>query len=454
MPWSNVSERRWERPLDTLEMAFFLIAGGASGGGQLTVFSRLKLTIDMPNSIDAESTLRQAWKQVRFQQPHLASTVDRDRKKFVYEVPDNNALQEWLRETFIVSSAASAEEEYQSQVAMNSTSMRRPTLVYEPKSSELLFRGPHSTIDGIGLLLFWHYYLTAVVKPMAAEDILFGTEPSRLPPTKEELLGCPEELTLEQVNRMDELYTEFGRAFPGICPVSKGGKASAPGRCMNEEVVFSARTTEAIVQGCKKKGISVTAAVQAARIMALVKSCDPKSNQSSYAVANNFNLRPYMPKPYNKYAVALYFTAYGFFTGLPTTFWDVAKELSTHYKRTFKDNPGNIRLAGHHFRRFFEVLGQAMSKAVPMTEPVMSSLGVVESFLQRSYSGPAGVHVELEDIKSGCDIRVTQGLFLICTFRDQLRLVHSFNEALVDPATVRELLDEIKRILDDEILSA
>ena len=93
------------------------------------------------------------------------------------------------------------------------------TLSYVLKYSELLFTCWHSRIDGVGVMLFCHIYFTVLTHPMA--HVTFGTEPARLPPTKEELLGCPEHPPAEHAEKLKRLTAEWVNIFPGIGHVSK-----------------------------------------------------------------------------------------------------------------------------------------------------------------------------------------------------------------------------------------
>ena len=78
----------------------------------------------------------------------------------VYEVPDEQTLQEWFASTFIVSSASNAAELYSS-----ATPIKQATLYYIPKSGEILLRAPHNLLDGKGMLYFTPYPLTIDLLP-------------------------------------------------------------------------------------------------------------------------------------------------------------------------------------------------------------------------------------------------------------------------------------------------
>lgn len=96
---------------------------------------------------DIQSVLKHAWKQIRYEYPQAATTVEGMKK--IYEVPTETSLEEWLASTFIISQAKDSKELHQSVAPI-----KQSTLYYLPRSSELVFRGHHHTLDGVGILLF------------------------------------------------------------------------------------------------------------------------------------------------------------------------------------------------------------------------------------------------------------------------------------------------------------
>ncbi|KAJ9235582.1 hypothetical protein DTO169E5_6037 [Paecilomyces variotii] len=439
MGWSNTSYNRWERPLDGLE-GYFVVAGAFSGSlcdGRQHYVLYSKLTIET-GLTDMESALKHAWTQLRYKQPQIAATVEG--MKLVYEVPDETSLQEWVTSTFIVSSASDAEELYR-----KATPIKQATLYYIPKSSELVFRAHHYLIDGTGVLLFWHRYLSALTAP--TQDIKFGDEHTRLAPTTEEILGYPEQA--EKDEKVRTLVTDWFDSFPGIGPVSKVGTALS-GQCQHTELVFPSNMTEAIVKACKDIGVTLTAAIHAAYIQMLVKHGDPNFKSSQYVTANQFNLRPYLPEPYctSTYAVSVYYTPFAFRMDLPSSFWDTAYLLDNHYKNTFKGNPDNLGLKEPFTRSMFDAVQTPEFAEKPISrDALVSSLGIVERHLQRTY-GDAFV---VKDVKIGVDVVLGMSMFFVYTFRDSLRLVYSFNDGYESPSDIQTYLDEIQRILVEEL---
>ncbi|KAK5625954.1 hypothetical protein RRF57_001670 [Xylaria bambusicola] len=442
MSWTRVSDRRWERPVDGLEGYFVVMAnitaGLCSGREHYTLFSKIKLELTQP---DAPVALKRAWEQIRYEQPQIAATVEGMKK--VYEVPDAKALEDWLAATFIISPASEAEELYQSV-----DPIKQATLYYLPKSSELVFRGHHHTIDGMGIMLFWHSYLEALQRP--ATNIKFGEEPARLAPAMEKVLGYPEQPTQELNDKATAIFMSWAGSIPGIGPVSQLGAATS-GNCHNTELVFPTDVTSALVTACKSKGVSVSAAIHAAYIKAIEKYADPNSKLSEYVTATQFNLRPYLPAPYNssKYAASVYYTPLPYKINLPTSYWDIVRSLTEYYATSFKDHPEMLKLKGH----FVRVLCGAVQTPEFLAQPVpkdalVSSLGIAERHLQREY----GNAIKVKDLKFGVDVVMGMSMFFFYTFRDQLRLVYSFNDGFEKPEDIQKYLEEIKAILEEELL--
>ncbi|KAI2615010.1 hypothetical protein GGR54DRAFT_315661 [Hypoxylon sp. NC1633] len=448
MVWTKVSDKRWERPVDGLEGYFIVMAnvsaGMCDGREHYTLVSKLKLEIA---SADPTPALRHAWKQIRHDQPHIATTVDGMKK--VYEVPDEKALEEWLASTFVISPAADAEAWYQSVKPI-----KQATLYYLPQTSELIFRGHHHTIDGTGILLFWHAYLEALASPAA--DIQFGDEPARLAPIMEEVLGYAPEPTQEQAEKATALFLSWAASMPGIGPVSRLGAAPS-GQCHNIELAFPATTTAALIAACRSRGISVTSAVHAAYIGAMVRHADPASRLEQYVTANQFNLRRYLPAPYNssRYAVSVYYTPLPGKVDLPTDaaafdYWDVARSLHTYYRTSFSENTAEaLELKGHFTRVLCGAVQTPEFLASPVSkDALVSSLGVLEEYVRREYGG-----VKVLDLQMGVDVVMGMSMFFFYTFRDRLRLVYSFNDGFEDLANIQKYLEEVQGILVEELLT-
>lgn len=87
-------------------------------------------------------------------------------------------------------------------------------------------------------------------------------------------------------------------------------------------------------------------------------------------------------------------------------------------------------------------------------DTALSSCGVLERYFHRSYTGPQ-IHVEVEDLNVGNDILNSENnrasLAILYTFRDKLHLMYDFNEASEEPASVQAYLEDVKKVLCDQM---
>ena len=442
MSWTKVSDTRWERETNYLEGYFIFMSNLTSsmcdGRIHYTLFSKVQLEADIA---DMESALKKAWKQIRYEQPSIATTVDGMKK--VYEVPDEKALEEWMAATFIVSDAADAEALYQSAAPV-----QQSTLYYVPKSSEVVLRALHHTIDGVGLFLFWDSFLTALSSPAA--DIKFGDETSRLVPSLQEILGYKKNSNQVLAEKAVGMMMDYAGSLPGVGPVSKLGGAP-PGKSQNMELAFPAKTTEALAKACKAKGITMTVAVHAAYVRTMIKYADQSAKQTEYVTQNQFNFRRYLPEPYNsnKYAAAVLYNAYPYKLALPASFDDLCKALNEHYQSAYQGGLDKLEIADYLTKVVYDVVQTPEFLAMPPSrDALVSSLGIAERYLQTEYKG-----IKVKDIKMGVDVVMGFSMFFIYSFQDQLRLIYSFNDGFEDPADIKKYLDEVQNTLVQEMLS-
>ncbi|KAE8395084.1 hypothetical protein BDV23DRAFT_169094 [Aspergillus alliaceus] len=358
---------------------------------QYTVYS--KVVVELTIS-DIQSALEHAWKQMRYEEP--ATTLKGETK--VYETPDEAALQKWLDSTFtfIVTGIPDAEE------------LQR---------NELVLRAHHCTIDGVGILMLKHKFFSALVQPKS--EVTFGNGYQRLAVPLPEALGNPEPPTPEQTERATTM-----------APV---------GQCQNIKCRLSLDMTAAIVQACNGKGITVATSVHAAYSLGLMKHANPLSNTPRYTTVNSFNLRDYLPAPYNKSAAANYPTTIPFTIDLPADFSQLAQALNHRCRNGVRGSPEVLELVGAYNRFLVGMVRTPRAEAAPVpTDACVSSLGVIEKYLQRS--NVLGIDASL-----------------LSTFKDQLRLVYSFNDGVYgyeEPTKITEYLNHVAKVLNEELLGS
>lgn len=447
MAWSQVSPTRWERALSGMEEYFVFIgditAAPYDGRQQYTVCSKVKVDLNIPNP---EAALRHAWKQVRHEEPDIATTLEPGKK--VYEVLSDAEIEgTWLDSTFIVDRVHDGEELY--RLGRKS---KPATLYYLPKSSELVLHAHHATVDGIGMVMFWHRFFNAVTSPN--HNITFGDEHVRLAPALDIVLPGPDSgnPTQEQKEKGTALLMEYITNLPAIGLPSKVGKVPA-GACQAMEYVFDEDTTAALVRACKARGITVTSAVHAAYIAILREYADSESNTARYTSPAEFNLRGHLEEPYCGAAAASYYVPLPLSIDLSQPgggFKETSAVLNRYYRSTLKERPEILELQSCFTRALEQVVKTPEYQQAPIpTDALVSSLGVVENHLQRSY----GDGVVVNDWKLACDVVLGMSGFHFYTFRGKLRLVYQFNEAYQDPKDIRVYLEGVDRVLQRELLA-
>ncbi|KAL2850603.1 hypothetical protein BJY01DRAFT_209917 [Aspergillus pseudoustus] len=440
MGWAQVSSNRWERALTGFEEYLVLWANKSKNvshtNQQYTMFSKVKVEINLPN---IQSALKHAWKQMRYEEPDIASTFEGDKK--VYVIPDEAALQAWLDSTFVVTDITDADE-----IQRSGGKAEQSRLFYLPQTSELALRMPHYNIDGVGLSIWWDKFFNHLLYPKS--ESTFGGEHRNLAVPLPEALGNNETPTPEETERATAQVMEYAAKLPGIGMVSKAGKAPS-GQCRNIEHRFSPELTRAIIQACKEKDMSVTSAVHAAYGSVLMKHADSQSNTSRYTTVTTFDLRDYLSESFRKTAVTNSTTTLPFSIDLPVSFSQLAQALSDRYRHGIRSNPQTLENVGTYNNVLIGILKTPQAQAVPVpTDGFVSSLGVVEKHLDRQY----GSVVTVKDYKISLDVVLGTDTLHVFSFRDQLRVVHSFNDGYEEPHVIREYLNDIEAVLREELL--
>lgn len=232
-----------------------------------------------------------------------------------------------------------------------------------------------------------------------------------------------------------------------------------PGPTQRREFIFSEQTTDAIVQACRKNGYTVTAAVHAAFALTVAKHADPTqmTDKSKYLSFCQFNLRPYLPEPYNssQYAVAVYYTTWPLVLEKPKDFNDLVHVLNGKYKTTSKGLAENIALSESVQSSILGFVRTPEFLTVPPArDAIFSSVGIIERYLQQSYaSTDNNRRITIEDFKLGVEVVLAQSLCTLYTFRNQMRMVYSFNESYEDEAHVQTYLEDVQNILLEKLLA-
>ena len=422
-------------------------------GTEQFLHSVIKLGVHSSISTDdIPKYLGRAWIETRFRQPGAACTADRDQAVKIYSVPDDRVLEDWLASSFHVLTHA---------VDASSTFPGEPIdsaqLYWLPQSSEVVFRAPHWLVDGMGIVSFWDTFFTLIEE--AGEDtgeiprFAWGEEVRRLGPTMDEIWGYDVEQPTSRTRKAaSDLISSWEASLPSIGLPSKSGSDGLPRNCVQIQMKLDRPTTVKIVSACKKRNVSMTAAVEAAFILGHVIHADPSLKDRPFLGVHNFNTRPDLPEPYStsSFALNMYYFSWTFILPLPTTFEEASRQVHEHYRMISK---GDDR---HHYR---ESAGQVcrLMASVPLspeygnpppTNAIPSSLGNMDHRIRHEY---ARGRWQIETFDLASDLCGGQAEMFWYTFRGEMRFSYVFNEAVCERRDVEGLLGSIRETLVDEL---
>lgn len=442
MSWKETSPGRFERPLDSVEIFFKTIADAGTPLNRehwaITVCAQFCLD---PCAGDVESSLRQAWKTVRYDHPQIAAFAQGN--IIIYEVPDASTFNSWQRETFLVTPGTTAEE-----LVASARPSTLPLLHYLPETSEVVIHSSHWRIDGIGALILLNNLFQALAKPRHIE---LGSEGRNLSPSLTEAGSLSTDPSEEQDLTATTLLMEYAGNLPSIgLPVEPSNKI--PGATRRSELKLSTATTNALLSACKVRDMTVTTAFHAALIVGTQQMASSELLAKKYTSWRTFNFRPYLPSASGKsiaHPMAVHVCGLPI-TLAPSTFSDNVSQLGPLYKELSspaRNNKLRTMLVPYN-RKLTALISQPLPADMPeSTEPQLQSMGVVETYLERKYEGV----LEITDFWLAVEM-LTKNLALhVWTWRERLTLSISYNEHFYKEGFVQEFLRFLRDVLLKEL---
>ncbi|KAM0264142.1 hypothetical protein ACHAQJ_000888 [Trichoderma viride] len=481
------------RPLDTLENFFKLLSDSGSPVDREHWAVSLALRINFKAPLtDPILYLRRAWLLTGRLHPTFTGSVVEDFNKSGSETSPAKPFltirpfdaDAWVSKTFVVrnsnSDRTSGENgdsnttmpESASDLFAGILSNGTPTCHWLPTTQEVLLRSAHWRIDGIGMLMLAHSFLSSLASVLRngldcdlnSYDELVG---SRL------LTRSLDDLTNAYVDEdstpvfiqaaADELVGDFVQGVPSIgLPALPGSESTLPGDSAREALRIDAPTTAAIIAACRTRKISVSSSVHAAIIRATA-TYPQHPLAISYASFFPVDMRRRLPKPYDgpDYAVGM------FSAGLPIcvrdvlgdargsgrkSYEDIVQQLASAYSRDISrltiDDDGNpvsmLEVIAPYVRRTTKLFAAPLPPGLPQIQnPDMSSLGNVEAYIQRSYGGDEQ-GLEVADFWLGTQMLSRSVQCHVWGFRDQLNIAGCFNVNFYEVEFVKEFLKRVE----------
>jgi hypothetical protein len=424
-PWKETEPGRYSRPIGENETFIKLVSDPAHPLGRehwainstVTIAPQGKLTSSI-----LRTQLRRAWGHLRFHHPSLAAHVAEDNENLEYNVPTPEELSEWVSQTFSVDEEALSSAE----VIPNLKPSPYATLIYIPKSNELLGHTAHWRTDGIGVMLLLDHLLSLAVDPKLPDPFLlpWGSEPTRLAPSIEDAACIPQTPTAQQTSLGTHYAGTFALAAGAIGIPHTGTPSTPPGGTHSVLHSLSPTLTAAIIQRCKSLGISVTSAIHASIAAANWSLASPERKSAHYTSTVRFSLRPYLPDGPPDPA------------GLYTTGWmekvcpeNTWLEHAQIYHKIYSRGISQEYISAH--RAYASCLG-AMLRSLPPDLPIqsdvdISSIGVAEAYVQRAH-GDEGFGIDVRGVSVGVEMCSRQAVCFVWTYRERLSLNVVYNE--------------------------
>ncbi|MCJ1307925.1 hypothetical protein MMC25_001573 [Agyrium rufum] len=438
MPWTEVSPGRFERPFDHLERHYLKIlsTGIPLNREHYSISGAIRLEWDRPKKqiIDA---LRSAWKTLRFDYPSLAAVPLDD--KCVYEIPNEAALEAWLKETVVVLSSDS--ETTVDDLYANFTPGNLAKIYYFPRSCEVVIHSSHWRIDGIGLLYLFDKLLKLLDEP---REVQFGNEAERLSISLDEVMGLKNEVKPELEQAATAQLMKILTNFPPVGLPTKPEKV--PGSSQRCRLELEPDLTSAIISNSKSKGYSVTTIIHAAIICANQVHADHDIPAKTYTSLLAYDLRKYCPAPYNttNYPLCVYHTGFPA-TVVPSTLFENASQLKSMYSQPLTEwNPSPFDYLTSYVKQASALILAPLPEGTPIPSEVnLSSLGLLNGLLSAKY----GKDIEVKDFWLGVEMLTRVIMIHVWTREGRLTFSACYNREFYDASFVKTVLETVKQEL-------
>ncbi|KAK3324865.1 hypothetical protein B0H66DRAFT_528922 [Apodospora peruviana] len=448
--WTETAPGIWRRELGGLEKTYRFMSQIFKHTGHEHWGLYAICTVDFSaNQHDIATTLRHAWQALRIEFPGLAVTVDG--YKAEYRIATKESLAIWTEQTFVVDPDKQADE-----IIADYPLNALPQLYYLPAKSEVLLLTSHWRVDAIGCCLLLDRLLALASEqtesrvPAAADS-----DRTHLPsPPMEDAAGAPLTPTAEINAMTQEVTTRFAqKARSSIGIPYAGNTTTPPGQPAYESAVFTSESTAALVEACRDRKISVSAAVYAALGAAIFRMRGAGNDAAEdYSTIMAVNMRPHLQPPYDtpQHACQAYVSSITPTVRRAENFTTNTEDL-TRYFRTWHTSDYNKSLR-EIYRRASQGLINTGSRPPAGGPPphgiTLSSLGVIDNFFSRRVGeGKCCVR----SFRFGVCMMTRQMLLYVWTFGGQLQLSVDYNSAYYSSETPKELLKCVKEVLEAEL---
>lgn len=445
MTWSQVALGHFQRNIGENETFIKIIGDSGHPLGHEHWAINADASFHLCQNIAPDILLQRfedAWKVLRFKHPSIAAIASATH--IDYKVPNVQELQQWSSETFVVNTGKK-----RADVAADQKPMPFAVLHVFPGSNEVLLHTAHWRTDGIGVLQLLNAFFELVSSESALDPagLPWGQETVRLAPSVEDAASIPllaDAKILVEADKWTETFHQVVGAVGIECSAEKG---VLPAGTRAARSSLSESATEAIIQACKARGISVTSAVHAALASTNWAFGRVEERSKHYTSTIRAALRPYLPEPYRTPAYASGLYTSGYMHSLPAgqSFAENARQLNELYRRGLSGE--FLRAHRQYALNLQNLIRNAPADAPSPSDVDISSVGILDDVIQSDQRLLQVIRVSV-----GVEILTRQMVCFVWTFRGKLSMNLVYNEAFYGPEVPIKFLEKLEETLKSGLL--
>ncbi|KAL8346709.1 hypothetical protein RB598_000551 [Gaeumannomyces tritici] len=320
--WRQTSPGVYQRRQDVRERMILLQEAKTPPGTDMVnecICIHAKLLLDSRHFPDAALALRQAWIALHHDHPSMAMTAVGE--SMVYRAVDCRSVEAWADETFTVHDSGTALDWY-----TKLPGTRRVLLEYFPHTNEVLLRGSHAILDGIGASTLVGNFCRRLNHPPEGE-LQWGNHVKNLSPPLELAVNLPDptDASIKQArSKLEAWEAKATRTTPLVLFPDRSLPALSPAVMIRR---FSVGETAQMARAAKQHGVSMRDLTHAAIVCAI--KLHSASAHGTWLGGLALNVRPLCRPPFGSpaHAATAYFVSMLACVEDPQDVWDAAFQL-------------------------------------------------------------------------------------------------------------------------------
>jgi hypothetical protein len=271
LSWKETKPGIYERGLDYMESLHHQVGSifASVGGEQWCVSLCIRISSSGICNQELIQKIQSSWTYMRTRHPELASFVENERRIYralsAVDAPDQVWTKQWIDDTFFVIPKGSADDQFSSLPPVHGQATK---LWLFTESREILIRSSHDRIDAIGGLFLLDDLIHGIVHTSeeAISNFSVGDDLKNLSSSIEIAAQLPA-TTDEDMHKANKFLAQ-GAVDGSSIGLNATNLDQQPGRTQKLNFIFTTEETTEVIKAVKKRGCTVTQAVQTALLLA------------------------------------------------------------------------------------------------------------------------------------------------------------------------------------------